>query len=54
MKIKILLIIVLGLFNLISFAQCETRIYIDIANKVFTGNLKNSDFEGDLFLQLIP
>lgn len=52
MKIKILLIIVLGLFNLISFAQCETRNYIDIANKVFTGNLKNSDFEGDLFFTI--
>jgi hypothetical protein len=49
-KIKILLVIVLAFFNLVTSAQCLTRKHIDIANKVFEGNLKTSDFEGNLFL----
>jgi hypothetical protein len=50
MKTKIFFIAILTLTMLTVQAQCLTRKHINIANKVFEGNLKNSDFAGNLFL----
>jgi len=49
-KIILGLILVLTVFK--SSSQCLTRKHIDIANKVFSGKLKNADFEGKLFLTI--
>jgi hypothetical protein len=50
MKIKIFFAALLTLTMLTAQAQCLTRNHIDIANKVFEGNLKTSDFAGNLFI----
>jgi hypothetical protein len=50
MKTYIIIGLVLTLIVFRSSSQCLTRKHIDIANKVFEGNLKTSDFEGNLFL----
>jgi len=52
MKKQILITAILALTVLTTNAQCLTREYISIANKVFTGNLKDSDFAGTLFVTI--
>lgn len=46
--------IILGLVFTVfsSYSQCLTSKYINIANKVFEGNLKSNDFDGNLFLTI--
>ena len=52
MKTTIILGLVFTLTVFRSSAQCLTRTYINLANKVFTGNLESKDFEGNLFLTI--
>ena len=52
MKTTIILGLVFALTVFRSSAQCLTRTYINLANKVFTGNLESKDFEGKLFLTI--
>jgi hypothetical protein len=50
MKTKIFFAAILTLTVLTAPAQCLTRTYANIANNVFSGNLKTSDFAGNLFI----
>jgi len=52
MKTKIFLAVILSLGMLTVSAQCLTRNYVGIANTVFSGNLKTSDFSGNLFITI--
>jgi hypothetical protein len=46
--------VILGLVFTVfsSYSQCLTSKHINIANKVFEGNLKSNDFDGNLFLTI--
>jgi hypothetical protein len=50
MKTKIFFAAILTLTVLTAQAQCLTRTYVNIADDVFSGNLKTSDFAGNLFI----
>lgn len=52
MKTKIFLAAILSLSVLTSTAQCLTRNHVDIANTVFSGNLKPADFAGNVFITI--
>lgn len=52
MKNRLIFTIVLSLVTSFTNAQCFTRQYINIAEKVFSEQLTDSDFTGNLFITI--